>query len=175
MFDSRLDRKVLLIMDNCAAHANATITLLKNTEVLYLPPGLTSRLQPMDAGIIRLIKAGYRRYFCKLILRNMDTDIPRPHQITILNGIRTCVNAWDEVTATTIANCFEHCHIRSRIGGFVTCRSVEDQEVIDELEQSIRQLSFRDPMSIDFLLNILMNKRLFMCRRMLISWSKYAS
>ena len=53
-------RKVLLFMDNCPAHT-AGILDIANVEVRFLPPNTTSKLQPLDGGIIRALKAHYRR------------------------------------------------------------------------------------------------------------------
>jgi hypothetical protein len=60
-FDSSMEvkrRKVLLVMDNCSAHPN--IQNLKATELLFLPPNATSKLQPCDQGIIQNLKVHYR-------------------------------------------------------------------------------------------------------------------
>lgn len=50
----RQNRKVLLITDNCASHKCPDG--LKAMEVLFLPPNATSKLQPMDRGIIQNLK-----------------------------------------------------------------------------------------------------------------------
>jgi len=66
------NRKVVLVLDNCSAHVSleelpARIQL-RNTRVLYLPPNMTSKIQPYDVGIIRNFKAYYRRRFNPLLL-----------------------------------------------------------------------------------------------------------
>ncbi|XP_031277424.1 CENP-B homolog protein 2-like [Pistacia vera] len=56
-FDSRLDRNVLLILDNCTTHGKKeNLPPLHHTTVLFLPPVSTSKIQPCDAGIIRNFK-----------------------------------------------------------------------------------------------------------------------
>ncbi|XP_064423274.1 tigger transposable element-derived protein 4-like [Latimeria chalumnae] len=47
----RQKRKVLLFVDNCPAHPH--IDNLQVTTVVFLPPNTTSKLQPMDQGIIK--------------------------------------------------------------------------------------------------------------------------
>ncbi|POW17221.1 hypothetical protein PSTT_00543 [Puccinia striiformis] len=55
-------RHVLLLLDNFSAHLKGLEGLcLTNLKVEFLPPNLTSVLQPCDAGIIRAFKAYYRR------------------------------------------------------------------------------------------------------------------
>jgi hypothetical protein len=64
-FDRRMQgRQVLLLLDNCLGHiplekfAEMNV-VLRNTRVFYLPPNMTSVVQPCDAGIIRTFKAYY--------------------------------------------------------------------------------------------------------------------
>jgi len=41
-------------IDNCPAHIE--VPLHQNVDVIFLPPNVTSVVQPMDAGIIRTVK-----------------------------------------------------------------------------------------------------------------------
>jgi hypothetical protein len=66
-FDRRMQgRQVLLLLDNHPGHiplekfAEMNV-VLRNTRVFYLPPNMTSAVQPCDAGIIRTFKAYYRK------------------------------------------------------------------------------------------------------------------
>jgi len=64
--------KVLLILDNFSGHTPMEKILdhicLQNTTILYLPPNMTSKIQPCDAGIIRNFKAYYLRCFNRALL-----------------------------------------------------------------------------------------------------------
>ena len=55
----RSNRHVLLILDGAPSHVTSAITLT-NVKVLLLPPYTTSKIQPMDAGIIASFKLHYR-------------------------------------------------------------------------------------------------------------------
>lgn len=47
------ERQVLVIIDNCSAHGKKEIIPeLNDIRVQYLPPKTTSKIQPLDAGII---------------------------------------------------------------------------------------------------------------------------
>ena len=46
-------RKILLIVDNCAAHS---FKKYSNIQIEFLPPNVTSKIQPLDQGIIRAVK-----------------------------------------------------------------------------------------------------------------------
>ena len=56
-----VQKKVVLIIDNATCHA--IIFLLKNT---------TSRLQPLDAGIIQNFKVKYRKTLVKYVLARIN-------------------------------------------------------------------------------------------------------
>ena len=54
-------RRAILVLDNCSAHGDIeTMPNLLNVVVLFLPKNTTSRLQPLDAGIIASVKTRYK-------------------------------------------------------------------------------------------------------------------
>jgi hypothetical protein len=57
------DTCVLLITDNCKAHPPATelVSERGNIFAAFLPPNVTSLIQPMDQGVIENLKSIYRR------------------------------------------------------------------------------------------------------------------
>jgi transposase-like protein len=63
----REKRKVLVFVDNCAAHP--PIPNLKSITLKFLPPNTTSKLQPMDQGIINNLKVKYRQKLLKYIIQ----------------------------------------------------------------------------------------------------------
>lgn len=156
-FDSKMEgRKVLLIMDNCPAHTKPqNLPSLQNTEVFYLPPNTTSKIQPCDAGIIRSFKAYYRRSFHKKLLHDVENGVLDPMKVDILQAIKMCIAAWKDVKAETIFNCFQHCNIRTRPSNTppATEAMIEEPELVEELNQQMRQFTFDNPMDINFLLN----------------------
>lgn len=57
-------RKVVLLKDNFSAHEAAFEAIdsqLQNTLIIWPPPNLTTRYQPLDQGIIRTWKAYCKR------------------------------------------------------------------------------------------------------------------
>ncbi|GBL94746.1 hypothetical protein AVEN_244732-1 [Araneus ventricosus] len=56
-------------MNNATSHPDDL--KLKNINLVFLPPNTTSMLQPLDQGIIRSFKVGYR----KLLLRQLLSQI----------------------------------------------------------------------------------------------------
>ena len=57
------NRNIAIIVDNCSAHPKSTCSgdELSNVSVIFLPPNVTSVIQPCDMGIIRNLKALYHK------------------------------------------------------------------------------------------------------------------
>lgn len=98
----KTNRKILLFVDNCPAHPKNVN--LKNVELAFLPPNTTSKLQPMDQGIIKVLKHFYRK---RVVLRYLQCiDSGAENRITLLDAMNFISAAWEGIDAQTIANCF---------------------------------------------------------------------
>ena len=106
-------RKVILLLDNFSAHESAVAELealpygsgLINTEICWLPPNTTSKLQPLDQGIIASFKARYRKHWITFMLEQQDIGQDPLESMNVLKAVQWCIRAWDEVTAKTITSC----------------------------------------------------------------------
>ena len=78
-------RKVALVIDNCTTHPN--IESLKSITLFFLPPNTTSCLQPMDQGVIQLLKCKYRSRIIKTIINAIDNGKQMP-SISILEPMK---------------------------------------------------------------------------------------
>ena len=96
-------KKVVLIIDNCPAHP--MIHNLKSIELIFLPPNTTSKLQPMDQGVIRSLKAYYKALALQrlVVAINKGKDLP---VFSILDSMKMLDLAWQKVKTSTIVNCF---------------------------------------------------------------------
>ena len=93
-------RKVLLVVDNCSAHEKIQ-PQLKATELLFLPPNATTKLQPLDQGIIQNIKVHYRTANLLKLIAHIDAGMPREDfRITILEAMTMLKQVWNRVTPT---------------------------------------------------------------------------
>lgn len=99
----RSNRKILLVVDNCPAHPE--LPNLTNITLVFLPPNATSILQPMDQGIIRSFKNYYRRLLVLQLIDRMEKK--QDPKISVLDAIRIMSDAWNNVTPTTIQNCYK--------------------------------------------------------------------
>jgi hypothetical protein len=83
------------IMDNYSAHIPlmqlVSVVTLYNTTVFYLPPNTTLKIQPCDAGIIRSLKAYYRRRFNRLFIQRLQDKVANPEKIDILEAMHIAV------------------------------------------------------------------------------------
>ncbi|XP_037527773.1 tigger transposable element-derived protein 6-like [Rhipicephalus sanguineus] len=103
-------RKVVLLLDNCSAHAVSP--KLTSIELMFLPPNTTAGLQPLDAGIIANFKALYRRRVLEWLILVIDRPAPGTSadaelKISLLKAVRFVYGAWYEVKQSTISNCFK--------------------------------------------------------------------
>ena len=96
-------KKVAFIIDNCPAYR--TIDNPKSIELIFLPPNTTSKLQPIDQGVIRSLKAYYKALeLQKLVMAiNKEKDLP---VFSILDAVKLLDLAWQKVKSSTIVNCF---------------------------------------------------------------------
>ena len=107
-------RKVILLLDNATCHPESFVDRFSQIKLVFLPKNTTSRLQPLDAGIIQSFKVKYRKRLVKYVLARIDkkesaTEIVK--NVDILQAIRWVQESWKEVTNATIKNCFEKCGI----------------------------------------------------------------
>jgi len=113
MFDDMMrkqKRKVCLHLDNFSGHYVSYEPT--NVELIFFKPNLTSWVQPLDAGIIRCFKAHYRRRFCQEALKRDSSGEADIYSFNLLETLHMACNAWDDVTAQTIKNCWNHADIQ---------------------------------------------------------------
>ena len=63
-------REIVLFVDNCPAHPS--IDNLVSTELIFLPPNTTSKLQPMDQVVIRSLKPHYKTMSIKKLIEAIE-------------------------------------------------------------------------------------------------------
>ncbi len=100
----RQGRNVLIFIDNVSSHDPA---LKDQHQDHFLPKNTTSKLQPLDAGIIQIFKVHYWRLLLKhniVMLAQIDgTDLTATaivKSIHVLTAIRWIKKAWEEVYNT---------------------------------------------------------------------------
>ncbi|CAK4896422.1 unnamed protein product, partial [Aphanomyces euteiches] len=73
-----------------------------------LPVNSTPLLQPQDAGIIAATKKRHKAKLMQNAMVKSDAGIKNPYQCTMRESLEWLYEAWSEVTAHTISNCWKH-------------------------------------------------------------------
>jgi len=100
-------RRIILFVDNATSHVVSK--KLSNVHVKFLPPHLTSELQPLDQGIIQAMKANYRKSMLHSLLAavgKFNTATEFAKSVTVFDGIRWISSPWNNVREETILKCF---------------------------------------------------------------------
>ena len=110
------DRKVILFLYNATCHPESMIGQFLQIKIVFLPKNTTSRLQPLDAGIILNFKVKYRKRLVKCVLAKIQEDASTTQivkGVDVLVAIRLIQEASKkEVSNSTFKNCFEKCGIK---------------------------------------------------------------
>jgi len=137
-------RSIALVTDNCPTHPPPTSPpidykgpkppLLTHITLVYLPPGTTSFLQPLDAGIISSFKAAYRRRYAQFMVQHFNQYGEAPSKLDILQAIYLIADSWESVTQSTIIHCWKKAGITeqtqvSTIGGSQITDQVAEEEI----------------------------------------------
>ncbi|CAK1556035.1 unnamed protein product [Leptosia nina] len=97
------NRQIILFIDNCPAHPKSIE--LKNIKLVHIPPNATSQLQPMNLGIIKVLKQGYRtRLIHRYLQESEEPASERP--FTVHDAILNLAASWEAVKPETIQKCF---------------------------------------------------------------------
>ncbi|KAG0434733.1 Tigger transposable element-derived protein 6 [Dictyocoela muelleri] len=132
-------RKILLLLDNCSSHKVSCD--LTNIELLFLPKNSTSRLQPLDAGIIRSFKSKFYHHQLTFIVSDIGVHIEDLYKkINIKDAITYCKYAWDEVTKEKNLNCWKKALCNDPKEEFCDER-YNYEETIEQYEEVIKHLS----------------------------------
>ena len=121
-------RKVILFLDNAAVHPNSLIDMCSNVKIVFLPKNTTSRLQPLDAGIIQSFKTKYRKKLMRYVIARINDHLTASEiakGIGIVQAITWVADSWKEVSVETIKNCFAKCGIADQI-------SQDEDDLVDE-------------------------------------------
>lgn len=106
---------MLLLMDNHSSHGDL-VDPRGQVRIEGLPPNVTSRVQPMDAGIIKTFKTGYRY---QLLQSTVAVALGKPlpddflksslaagKQADVRDAMHLAQHSWDRVDANTIVRCW---------------------------------------------------------------------
>jgi hypothetical protein len=137
----RKSRKVLLILDNCAAHPQCSESL-KNIRLEFLPVNTASLVQAMDMGIVKILKMLYRGELVNHILDSIEDNLLTSFskakevssKVNLLQAVQFVADSWREISSKTTQNSFSHCGLKhSGLGMPETAKS--KYEAISEVQK----------------------------------------
>ena len=135
--DSRFahqQREVLLLLDNCPAHP--VVEGLTSIKVVMLPANATSKLQPMDQGIINNLKALYRNKVLSKLICSLDRGADSA--VTLLDALHYISAAWEGISQTTVQKCFQRCGIGRDLEQGASDDNASWQSEIDQQLEHLR-------------------------------------
>ena len=150
--------KVCLLIDQLVAHTDGIVFLpserpegLTNTTVIFLPVKPTSFCQPLEQGIIQSWKAHYRKRWLTYMCNEYDAGKNPMKSMNVLQAIRWGIAAWEDVTPTTIRNCWIRTGVLGPKAGPQTeewkVQVADDDEIFNEtmtqMEQQMESLTKR--------------------------------
>ena len=121
---TKTNAKVLLIMDNCGPHGKELIDPLHQITVKFLPPNCTSVYQPMDCGVIAMLKKKYRYHLLGRMLEIFEDRQALREAATAANMTRGSMGleegfaphvrdvmeilykVWSDVKPSAVKNCW---------------------------------------------------------------------
>ena len=97
--------------------------------------------QPMDQGVRRCLKAHYRKRLVKLILRSLDSNKSLP-KVSLLTALQLLVSAWNEVSETTVVNCFKKAKISEKDQ---TIAINDEGDPFKDINENLKELREKEP------------------------------
>lgn len=103
-----LPQEAVLVLDNCPAHPNAEELVSNDGKItaVYLPPNVTSLIQPMDQGVLVTLKRLYKKKVLRRLLieeENGASVVDFLKSVDMKVVVDLAAESWDEIEACTLA------------------------------------------------------------------------
>ena len=135
----RESRSVLLLLDNAPCHPYDMKGKYPNIKCVFFLPNCTSRLQPLDLGIIQSFKLKYAKLMLTHVVSLIDDcetagDVCKT--VNVLQAIRWIGQAWEAVEPSTIIKCFANAGVLDKERNVVEAvESPNDEDPFADLEE----------------------------------------
>lgn len=97
--------RALLLLDNAPSHPSEEELVKEDIKAIFLPPNVTSLIQPMDQGVIEWLKRRYRRKYISSILEKSEEGFnifESMKSLNIKDAIYTIADSWEEIKPDTL-------------------------------------------------------------------------
>jgi hypothetical protein len=151
-FNNHVKRKVLLLVDNAPSHLTTGVNHA-NVEIINLPPNTTSKLQPLDAGIIAAFKCRIRKRQLAYALDALESE-KNPYKVDQLTAMQWARTAWSTLDASTIQNCWRHTGLMNMtINNNSIPDPIAESDIVEDYQHFIKAANIKDAMVIDEFVN----------------------
>lgn len=136
--EKRLPVKAVLLLDNAPSHPNEEELHSGDIRALFLPPNVTSLIQPMDQGILQSLKKKYRRILLQNLLlatEGEESVIGFLKTVTVKDVLYWIAESWNDIKPETIAKCWH-----SLLQNFQKCTNAGEDEDDIPLVRLIKKL-----------------------------------
>ena len=132
-----------MFVDNCSSHPDVEGSYLR---LVFLLPNTTSKLQPMDAGIIQSVKINHRKRLLRHLISRMDacnTASELVKLVNIMDAILWIRDAWSSLPSSTIQKCFTKCGFQRKIKASASVVLASPFEgIVTETEFIVHDITF---------------------------------
>lgn len=129
--------KIAILIDNAPCHTINETKRFEFIDIIFLPKNTTSRLQPLDQGIIRSFKSIYKKKLLRTIIGCIESG--NKPKITLLDAILMVASSWNAVSVLTIVNCFNHA-FNSKSEALVPANECEKHEQTDDEVKKLQMI-----------------------------------
>ena len=132
---------ILLLVDNAPSHM--VDAEYSNIKIVFLPANMTAELQPLDQGIIRVVKLSYRKAITEKVLACIDADKPDNLQniMRSLDFVVACENiiaGWNHVSEALIVKCFHKASFIVSVPNHPEPEPTPDQNLWDNIQRAMQ-------------------------------------
>ncbi|XP_078468486.1 jerky protein homolog-like [Lampetra planeri] len=113
LFREKLGSRAILVIDNAPAHPSGQTLQTQDGHITveFLPPNVTTLLQPMDQGVTALFKCLYRKELLRKLLDMEDEDpetlIRHWRALSIKDALFVAASAWRHVRRDILNRCWK--------------------------------------------------------------------
>ena len=102
-----LECKCVLVLDNCSAHPEASDLVSDDGKIIakFLPPNVTSLIQPMDQGVIEALKRRYKKKLLRGVIiadDRGDSLLDYIKSVNMSTVVQLVTESWDEIEPSTL-------------------------------------------------------------------------
>ena len=138
---ARHHHHILLLVDNAPSHA--VDAQYSNIKIVFLPNNMTAKLQPLDQGIIRVVKLSYHKAITEKVLAHIDADKPDNLQniMNSLDFVVACENimaAWNHMLEALIVKCFHKAGFIVSLPNHPEPEPASDHNLWDNIQRALQ-------------------------------------